>query len=360
MSPAGDDTPLVTVLLPVYNGSAHLRESVETVLSQSFGDFELLVIDDASTDETPAILASFDDARLRVLVNDRNLGLTPTLNRGIREARGAYIARQDADDLSDPGRLSAQVSYLEAHPEVGLLGCSYRRIDEAGRSLGLRPVPTDAVAIRWRLLFLSAFAHSSVMIRSATLTEVGPYDEAFSYAEDYELWSRIARTGEIAAVSHVLISYRRTATSLTATFSGAAAEVEAISAANVEWVLAAAGAEPAKLAELDRNVAWRLLFADADDLDPAMAAKAAPLILDLQAIFAAAYGLDPGPRVAIACGRRAGSHPGSPGSASATATPEPVSRLRRPSPAPWPAPPAGRGQAAQWRDCIAEMQIAPL
>jgi len=292
MSPAGDDTPLVTVLLPVHNGSAHLRESVDTVLDQSLGDFELLVIDDASTDETPAILASYDDARLRVLVNDRNLGLTPTLNRGIREARGTYIARQDADDLSDPGRLSAQASYLEAHPEVGLLGCSYRRIDEAGRSLGLRPVPTDAVAIRWRLLFLSAFAHSSVMIRSATLTEVGPYDEAFSYAQDYELWSRIARTREIAAIPDVLTSYRRTATSLTATFGGAAAEVEAISAANVEWALAAAGAESAELAELDRNVAWRLLFADAEELDPAMAAKAASLILDLQAMFAAAYGLD--------------------------------------------------------------------
>jgi len=259
--------PLVTVLLPVHNGADHLRESLASVLAQSFRDFELLAIDDGSTDETAAILAGVADGRLRVLRNERNLGLTATLNRGIGEALGAYIARQDADDLSDPGRLGAQVTRLEAEPELALLGCSYRRIDEAGREEGLRRVPTGATAIRWRLLFLSAFAHSSVMIRTSALAAVGPYDERFAYAQDYELWSRIARSHEVAALPEPLVSYRRSRSSLTATFAGADAEVDAISAANVERVLEAAGAERAAIGGFDRDAACRARIAAASGLD---------------------------------------------------------------------------------------------
>jgi glycosyltransferase involved in cell wall biosynthesis len=286
--------PLVTVLLPVHNGADHLRASLASVLTQSFRDFELLAIDDASTDETAAILAGVADDRLRVLRHERNLGLTATLNRGIAEALGAYIARQDADDLSDPGRLGAQVARLEAEPGLALLGCSYRRIDEDGREAGLRPVPTGATAIRWRLLFLSAFAHSSVMIRASALADVGPYDERFAYAQDYELWSRIALAHEIAALPEPLVSYRRSGSSLTATFAGAAAEIDAISTANVDRVLEAAGVDRAAIAGFDREAAWRLLFAGADGVDPAAAPRTAPAILALQAAFAAASGLDPG------------------------------------------------------------------
>ena len=284
--------PLVTVLLPVHNGADHLSTSLASVLAQSFRDFELLAIDDASTDGTAAILAGVADERLRVLRNERNLGLTATLNRGIGEALGAYIARQDADDLSDPGRLGAQVARLEGEAGLALLGCSYRRIDEDGREEGLRPVPTDAIAIRWRLLFLSAFAHSSVMIRAATLADVGPYDERFAYAQDYELWSRIARTHEVAALPEPLVSYRRSGSSLTATFAGAAAEIDAISAANVDRVLEGSGADRTAIAGFDREASWRLLFADPDGVDPEAARLTAPAILALQSAFAAASGLD--------------------------------------------------------------------
>jgi glycosyltransferase involved in cell wall biosynthesis len=285
--------PLVTVLLPVYNGAAHIAESIESVLGQSFRDFELLLIDDGSTDETPSILAGFGDDRIRVLVNERNLGLTATLNRGIGAALGAYIARQDADDLSDPGRLAAQVDHLEANPATALLGTSYRRIDESGRPEGTRPVPSDPTSIRWRLLFLSAFAHSSVMIRAAVLDEVGRYDERYRYAQDYELWSRIARTHPVAAIPEPLVSYRRTASSLTATYDGADDEVEAISAANIAWILDRAGSERSDIAALDRETAWQLLFGDASGLDPRAAKSVAPPILDLQRAFAAAYRLGP-------------------------------------------------------------------
>ena len=286
--------PLVTVLLPVYNGAAHLRESIASILAQSLRDFELLAIDDGSTDETPAILAGVADRRIRILRNERNLGLIATLNRGIREALGAYIARQDADDLSDPGRLDAQVARLEAEPELALLGCSYRRIDEAGREEGLRPVPTGATAIRWRLLFLSAFAHSSVMIRASALGEVGPYDERFTYAEDYELWSRIARTHEVAALPQTLVSYRRSGSSVITNFAAAAGEIaDAISAANIDRVLNSAGADRSSIAGFERDAAWRLLFADSTGVDPEAARRVAPAVLALQAAFAAAYGLDP-------------------------------------------------------------------
>ena len=284
--------PLVTVLLPVHDGADHLRASLASVLAQSFRDFELLAIDDASTDETAAILAGVADGRLRILRNERNLGLTATLNRGIGEALGAYIARQDADDLSDPGRLEAQVRRLEDEPGLALLGCSYRRIDEDGREEGLRPAPTTVTAIRWRLLFLSAFAHSSVMIRASTLADVGSYDERFAYAQDYELWSRIARTHAVSALPEPLVSYRRSGSSLTATFAGAATEIDAISAANVDRVLNASGADRAAIAGFDRDAAWRLLFAGPDGVDPEAARHTTPAILALQAAFAAAYGLD--------------------------------------------------------------------
>lgn len=286
------EEPSVTVLLPVFNGAAHLRQSIDSVLNQTFGDLELLVVDDGSEDETPSIVAGYGDPRLRSLRNDRNRGLTWTLNRGIREARGFYIARQDADDVSHPGRLSAQVRYLDAHPETVVLGCSYRRIDESGAPQGLRPAPTDPTSIRWRLLFLSAFAHSSVLIRREILTQTGGYDEAFRYAQDYELWSRIARDHDVAALPEPLIDYRRTASSLTATYAGADAEVESISAANVAHVLAAAGAT-GRLHDWDRDVAWRLLFAGPGGTDQDRAAKVAGEILELQSAFAQAFGLSP-------------------------------------------------------------------
>jgi glycosyltransferase involved in cell wall biosynthesis len=291
-APGPSSRPRVTVLLPVHNGARFLRASIDSVFEQTFRDFELLVIEDASTDETPSILASYGDERLRVLRNEGNLGLTPTLNRGLREARGEYIARQDADDLCDPRRLAVQVGYLDAHPPIALLGSGYRRIDEAGREIGIRKVPTDALSIRWRLLFLNAFPHNSIMLRSSILAEVGTYDESFPYGEDYELWSRIARTHEVAAINEPLVSCRRVRSSLTATYEEAAGSVAAaISAANIHRVLAAAPAG-IEIETVDRDAAWRLLFGDYRGVEPGRARLVAPTILRLQHAFASALGLD--------------------------------------------------------------------
>ena len=135
-------------------------------------------------------------------------------------------------------------------------------------------------------------------MRSAVLAELGSYNEAFHYAQDYELWSRISRTREVAALPDALISYRRTASSLTATYAGAAAEIESISAANIEWVFATSGRATDDVASLDRETAWRLLFGDARGLDPRAASEVTPIILEIQTAFASAF------RLSARAGRR--------------------------------------------------------
>lgn len=214
--------PAVTVLLAVFNGGPLLRLSIDSVLAQTFADFELLVIDDGSTDATPAILRGYNDARLRVVVNERNLGLTRSLNRGLAEARGALIARQDADDLSDSGRLAQQVAFLRENPEVRLLGSSAWRIDSAGRVTGANDLPCTHDAIRWASVLDNPFLHTSVMFhRETALAEFGGYDERFAICQDYDLWNRIAARHRVANLPARLVRMREHATSMTASEPGA-------------------------------------------------------------------------------------------------------------------------------------------
>ena len=279
--------PHVTVLLAVHNGERHLRASIRSVLAQTFEDFELLVVDDASTDGTREILDAFAEPRMRILTNTENLGLTRSLNRGLREARGRYVARQDADDLSDPPRLARQVALLERRPELALVATQYRRIDDSGEVESAREVPTEAVDIRWRLLFLNAFTHSSVTFRRDVVLALSGYDETYSYAQDYDLWSRIAATHEVAALPESLVCYRRTADSMTATSGRAADEVAAIRTRNLEAVGVDARA-------IDVDVAWRLLFARDGDIDASRATTVARQVLKVQESFARGLGLDGG------------------------------------------------------------------
>lgn len=277
--------PHVTVLVAVHNGERHLRASIQSVLAQTFEDFELLVVDDASTDGTREILDAFAEPRMRILTNTQNLGLTRSLNRGLREARGRYVARQDADDLSDPPRLARQVALLESRPELALVASQYRRIDDSGEVESAREVPTEAIDIRWRLLFLNAFTHSSVTFRRDVVLALGGYDERYSYAQDYDLWSRIAAAHEVAALPESLVRYRRTADSMTATSGRAGDEVAAIRTRNLEAVGVDARA-------IDVDVAWRLLFARGGEIDATRAATVARRILHVQESFATALRLD--------------------------------------------------------------------
>ena len=203
--------PAVTVLMPVYNAAAHLCEAVDSILSQTFADFELLVIDDGSTDETAALLQRYRDPRIRLQRNAENRGLVATLNGALALARGRYVARMDADDVSLPSRLQEQWAYLEAHPEVDGVSAGYETVDAQGRRLRvdyglLRPVgPT---LLRWSLHFGSFFCHPACMLRREVFTSTGGYDPDFAHAEDYELWLRATTRFRLDNLPRVLLRLR--------------------------------------------------------------------------------------------------------------------------------------------------------
>ncbi len=197
----------LTVLLPVYNAEAFLRPAIESILGQSFGDFELLIMDDGSTDGSREVAASYDDPRIRRLDNGRNLGLIATLNRGLNLAQGEYIARMDADDRSFPERFERQLNFLDRHPEVGVCGTWYQRTSPTGATL-MKP-PAEDRLIRFGLTFDTVFAHNTIMLRRALLEAHGlRYDSGHPYAEDYDFWVRCARHTRLANIPEVLLDYR--------------------------------------------------------------------------------------------------------------------------------------------------------
>lgn len=213
--------PRVSVLLAVYNGGELLERSLRSILGQSWRDFEFLVVDDGSTDCTPDLLRACRDPRLRVLTNASNIGLTRSLNRGLHEARGQWIARQDADDLSAPRRLEAQMAFLAENPSVQLLGTSCWRLTPAGRISGSNDLPATHDALRWASLVDNPFLHTSVLFRrSLALEELGGYDEHFSVCQDFELWNRIAARHPVANLPARLVFMREHPASMTRTASG--------------------------------------------------------------------------------------------------------------------------------------------
>jgi hypothetical protein len=216
--------PAVTVLMGVYNGEEFVREAIESILAQSHRDFELLVIDDGSTDATPAILASYDDRRFRVLRNEENIGLTRTLNRGLGEARADLIARQDADDISFPERLARQVAFLESHPDVVLLGTQF--VSHAAwrrRLTNLWMRCETSLGIRWQILFENPFVHSSVMFRRGVIAEqYGGYDESFRTSQDFELWSRVVLEHRACNLPEALVALRHRAVALSGNYGAEA------------------------------------------------------------------------------------------------------------------------------------------
>ncbi len=219
--------PRVTVLLPVYNGAAFVRAAVDSILAQTYRDFELLVIDDGSSDATPEVLGAVADPRLRIIRNSSNFGLTRTLNLGLRAARGELVARQDADDLSAPARLERLVAAFDANPKAVLIGTQARFFDAHGRIFDaeLWRKCTTPRAIEWQLLFENAFVHTSVMFRrSIVLDALGGYDETFRTNQDFELWSRIARSHEVRNVDEQLVDLRQRAGSVSSGYGSAALE----------------------------------------------------------------------------------------------------------------------------------------
>lgn len=200
--------PKVSVIMSVYNGEKFLEEALESILKQTFPDYEFIIINDGSTDRTPQILASFDDPRL-VTVNQNNRGLTVSLNRGIRLAKGTYIARMDADDISEPTRLERQVEVLDRDPDVVLVACWYKVIDQKGNVLAHRRLPTDGKQLARLLVHCNPICHGSVLMRKEAIEAVGLYDENLRYAQDYDLWLRLLRKGySFSIVPEFLYRYR--------------------------------------------------------------------------------------------------------------------------------------------------------
>lgn len=206
----GTSRPKVSVLLAVHNGEQFVRPALASIYHQTYQDFEVVIVDDGSTDGTPEILRQMKDSRTIIYRNAENQGLTKSLNTGLRLCRGEYVARMDADDVSHPRRLEKQVQFLESHPEVALVGTSYYQIDAEGTVIAPIEVPADDSEIRERLREKNCFGHGTVIVRRDVLVACGGYDERYVCAQDYDLWLRIAEGHRLANLREPLYYWRST------------------------------------------------------------------------------------------------------------------------------------------------------
>ena len=206
-------SPRVTVVMSVYNGKPYLGEAVDSILRQSFTDFEFIIIDDGSTDGTSDVLAAHDDPRIRVVRKDHR-GLTASLQTGFELARGELFARQDSDDISLRTRLELQVRFLESHPKVIALGTSCVEVDEQGNELRKKSVPLDDRGCKMRLSVSSPIVHGSAMVRMGVMRDVGGYRADFRVGQDRDLWLRLSERGMLANTPESLYLWRRSPTSI--------------------------------------------------------------------------------------------------------------------------------------------------
>ncbi len=203
--------PKISVIMSVYNGEKYLREAIESILKQSYSDFEFIIIDDGSTDGTKKILEEYTniDKRIVFVCNEKNIGLTKSLNRGLKIAKGEYVDRMDSDDISHYDRFRYQVDFLDKNPEIGLLGSHISHIDKNGKEFEVRRTLLYHNEIKKMLVIGNTFGHGSVMIRKSCLDKIGLYREKFLYAQDYDLWLRIAENYKVANINKVLYMQRR-------------------------------------------------------------------------------------------------------------------------------------------------------
>lgn len=206
---------LISVLMPAYNAEKYIAESVESVLMQDYENFELLIADDGSIDATVDIIQQFKDSRIRLIQNEKNIGLTRTLNKLLDLAKGEYIARLDSDDIAIPGRFRSQIESMESDADLVLLGANAIFIDESsavinnGRPYISPERDLSDVAIRWLMLFPeNYFIHSSVMLRATVLKDNGLRYDLTQRAEDVDMWARVAEFGKMKILSKPLVKYR--------------------------------------------------------------------------------------------------------------------------------------------------------
>lgn len=201
--------PGVTVLLPAYNVQGFIANCIQSILTQSFSDFELLIINDGSTDDTAAICESFSDPRIRLIHNEGNRGITHTLNRGVSLASASLIARMDADDVAHPNRLARQVEYLNRHPQAGAVSAWVRPVDSDGRPIRYQGTsPTEPGYLSWALLYRNPVSHPAIMMRTDLVRALNGYGDEETLCEDYGLWSRMHAVQPIHILPETLIDYR--------------------------------------------------------------------------------------------------------------------------------------------------------
>lgn len=207
--------PEVSVLMSVFNGAKYLQESIESILNQTYKNYEFIIIDDASTDNTSKIIENYaqSDQRITILRNESNIGLTRSLNRGLKIANGRYIARQDADDKSMLYRFERQVGWLNKKPSTFILGSAWRVIGESEKNGRIVRQPAHDTDIRWQMLFHNAFCHTSVMFRREdNLNNTDRlnifYDDSIEYSQDYELWGRLLEKGSGENIKDPLVESR--------------------------------------------------------------------------------------------------------------------------------------------------------
>jgi len=199
--------PRVTVFTPVYNREHTLRATIESVLAQTYRDFELLVIDDGSKDASVEVIRSYADPRVRLVVHEQNQGIPRTRNHGLELARGEFLAILDSDDIANRTRLARQVEFLDRHPDVAAVGSWLTRIDARGRPRGFIARPTHPDDVRAHILFVSCFKNPAMMARTEVLRRFG-YREQFAYCQDIDLWGRISEQHRLANLPRFLTRYR--------------------------------------------------------------------------------------------------------------------------------------------------------
>jgi glycosyltransferase involved in cell wall biosynthesis len=199
--------PRVSFIMGVWNGERYLGEALASMLAQTFDDFEIVIVDDGSTDRTPEILAGINDPRLQI-VRQPNRGLSSALNAAVRTATGELLARHDADDISLPERLARQVSYLDKHPTCAALGTWAVKMDPDGRARSHMRVPTSPRWMRFAMTYRDPFLHPTVIFRRQALEAVGGYDESVRYSQDSALWRRLVLRFDVANLPEALYRYR--------------------------------------------------------------------------------------------------------------------------------------------------------
>jgi len=201
--------PKVTVLMSVYNSEKYLRVAIDSILNQTYEDFEFLIINDGSKDDSLNIIKSYNDKRIR-LISRKNKGLVASLNEGIVKANGEYIARQDSDDASTPNRLAKEVEFLDSNPDIGLVGSNYIVMDSISwKALAETTVFTNPKDLKLAQITCNQYGHGSIMMRKDVAIRCKGYDPKVGYVEDYDLWNRISRITKIANIEESLYLYRK-------------------------------------------------------------------------------------------------------------------------------------------------------